>query len=82
MNPSTVGVKEGHDVDGRDLRVEGVGIFEIVVPNLINNAAEKHVHASFGRLVTGVVIELGFVGSLHTNANNCHGIVSDRLVVE
>jgi hypothetical protein len=25
--PSTVGIKEGHDVDGRDLHGEGVGIF-------------------------------------------------------
>jgi hypothetical protein len=82
MKPSAVGVEEGHDVDGRDLRVEGVGIFEVVVPNLINDIAEKLGHTSFGHLVTGVVIELGFAGSLHTNANNCRGIVSNHLVVE
>ncbi len=43
---------------------------------------EKLGHASFGRLVTGVVIKSGIVGSLRTNANSCLGVVSDRLVVE
>ncbi len=82
MKPSAVGVKEGHDVDGCDLCVEGVGIFELVLPNLINNIVEKLRHALFGCLVTGVVIQSGFVGSLHTNANNCHSVISDPLVVE
>ncbi len=40
MKPSAVGVKEGHDVDGRDLSVEGVGAFEVIVPNFINNVTE------------------------------------------
>ncbi len=40
MKLSADGVEEGHDVNGRDLCVEGVGIFEVVVPNLINNVAE------------------------------------------
>ncbi len=50
------------------------------MPNLINNLAEKLGHALFSHLVTGVVIKLGF--GLHTNVNNCHGIVSNCLVVE
>ncbi len=33
-------------------------------------------------LVTGVVIKLGFVGGLCTNANNCCGIISNPLVIE
>ncbi len=82
MKLSAVGIKEGHDVDGRDLRVEGGGVFEVVVPNLINNITEKLGHTSFSSLVTGVVIESWFVGSLHTNANNCRGVVSDCLVIE
>jgi hypothetical protein len=82
MKPSAVGIEERHDVDGRDLCVEGVGIFEVVVSNLIKNVAEKFGHASFGRLVTSIVIELGFVGNLHTNTNDCRGIVSNRLIVE
>ncbi len=70
MKPPAVGVKEGHDVNGRDLCVEGVGIFEVVVPNIIDNIAEKLGHASFDCLVTGVVIESGFAGGLCRNANN------------
>ncbi len=73
---------EGHDFDGRDLCVEGVGVFEVIVPNIIDDITEKLGHALFGCLVTGVVIELGLVGSLGTNANNCCGVVSDRLVIE
>ncbi len=82
MKPSAVGIEEGHDFDGHDLCVEGVGVFEVVVSDLINNIMEKLGHALFGRLVTGVVIKSGFVGSLRTNANNCLGIVSNCLVVE
>jgi hypothetical protein len=82
MKPSTVGIDEGHDVNGHDLCVEGVGVFEVVIPKFINNVAEKLGHALFGCLVTGVVIELGFVGSLCTNANDCCGYVSNCLVVE
>jgi hypothetical protein len=82
MKPSTVGIKEGHDVNGRDLCVEGVGVFEVIVPNFINDITEKLGHASFGHLVTGVIIKSGFVGGLCANANNRRGIVSNHLVVE
>jgi hypothetical protein len=82
MKASAVGIKEGHDVDGCFLYVEGVGIFEVIVPNFIDNVAEKLGHALLGRLVTGIVIKSRFVGSLCTNTNNCRGIVSNRLVVE
>jgi hypothetical protein len=82
MKPSAVGVKERHDIDGCDLRVEGVGVFEVIVPNLIDNVAEKFGHVLYGCLLTGVVIKLGFVGSLLTNLNNCHGVGSNCLVVE
>jgi hypothetical protein len=43
---------------------------------------EKLGHALLSRLLTGIVIKSGFVGSLHTKVNNCHGIVSNCLVVE
>ncbi len=82
MKPSAVGIKERHDVVDRDLHVEGVGVFEVVEPNLINNIAEKLGHALLGRPVAGIVIKSGFVGSLQMNANDCHGVVRDRLVVE
>ncbi len=82
MKASAVGVKEGHDVDGRDLCVEGVGIFKVIVPNFIDNIVEKLGHALLGCLIFGVVIELGFVGCLCMNADNCRGVVSNSLVVE
>jgi hypothetical protein len=63
MKPSAVGVKEGHNVDGRDLCVEGVSVFEVVVPNFISKVMEKLGRALLGHLVTGVVIKLGFVGA-------------------
>ncbi len=81
MKSSTIGVKEGHDVNDRDLCVEGVGIFQVIVPNLIN-ITEKFGHALLGRLVTGIVIEMGFVGSLRMKVKDRCGIVSNCLVVE
>jgi len=82
MRTPTVGVEEGHDVDGRDLCVESFGVFEIVVPDLINDIAKKFGDATLGRFVTGVVIEAGFMGRLCTNPDNCHGIVGDVFIVE
>ncbi len=82
MKPSAVGVKMGHDVDGCDLCVESVGIFEVVVPNFIVDVAEKRGHTLLSCLVTGLVIKPGFVGRLYMNANNFHGIISNCLVVE
>jgi hypothetical protein len=82
MQVAAVGVKEGHDLDGRDLCVEGLGVFEIVVPDLINNITKKFCNATFGRFVTGVVIEAGFVGRLCTNSDDCRGVVSDVFIVE
>jgi hypothetical protein len=82
MQPFAVGVKEGHDVDGCDLHLEGVSIVEVIVPNLVIIIAENLGHALFSRLVTGIVIELGFVGGLRMNVNHCRGIISNRLVVE
>jgi hypothetical protein len=82
IKPSAVGIKEGHDVDGRNLCVEGVSLFEVVVPNDIDDLAEKLGHASLSRHVTGVVIEAGFVGGLRTNANNCRGVINKCLVIE
>ena len=48
-----------------------IGVFEIVVPDLINNIAKKFCNAMFGRFITGIVIEAGFMGRLCTNLDNC-----------
>jgi len=49
VQADAVGIKEGHDLDGRDLCVEGLGVFEIIVPDLINNITKKFCNATFGR---------------------------------
>jgi len=82
MQAAAVGVEEGHDVNGRDLGVEGIGVFEIVVPDLINDIAEKFRNASFGRFVAGVVIKAGFVGRLCTNSDDSRGVVGDVFILE
>ncbi len=82
MQPSAVGVKEGHDVDGCDLCVESLSIFEIVVPDLIDNIAKEFGYPSYGRLVTDVVIEAGFMGRLCTDTDDCRGVVGNVFIVE
>ncbi len=82
MQPPAVGVNESHDVEGHDLCEKHVGIFQIVVPNFVDNVMEKLGHAALSCLVTGIVIELGLMGSLRTNATDCCGIVGNQLVVE
>jgi hypothetical protein len=82
MKPSAVGIKGGHDVNGCDLRVKGVGIFQVIASNFIDDVTEKFGHALLGRLVTGLVAKSGFMGSLHMNASNQRGIFGNRLVVE
>jgi len=82
MQPPAVGIEEGHDVDGHDIRVEYFSILEIVVPDLVNDIAKEFGDASFGRLVTGKVIEAGFMGRLCTNTDDCRGIVGDVSIVE
>ncbi len=62
--------------------LKGVLFFQVVVPNFIDNITEKFGHALLGRLVTGIVIELEFMGSLHTNANDHRGVIGNGLVIE
>jgi hypothetical protein len=82
MKASAVGVEECHEVDGHDLSVDGVSVFEVILPNFTDNILEKLGHALLGHFVTGILIKSGFVGSLRTNANDCCGVVSNYLVVE
>jgi hypothetical protein len=82
VQAAAVGVEEGHDLDGHDLCVEGLGVFEIVVPDLIDHVAKEFRNATFGHFVTGVVIEVGFVGHLRTNSDDCRGIIGDVFIVE
>ena len=58
------------------------GVFEIIVPDLIDHVAKEFGNATFGRFVTGVVIEAGFVGRLRTNSDDCRGVISNVFIVE
>jgi hypothetical protein len=54
----------------------------VVVPNLVNNVTEELGDATFGCLIAGVVIEVGFVGSFGTNTDDGCGVIGDVLVIE
>jgi hypothetical protein len=82
MQTPAVGVREGDDVECCELRIEGICIFDVVVPHLVNNIMEELGNAMICCLVTGVVVKAGFMGSLRTNGDDHRGIVSDHLVVE
>ncbi len=56
MQSPTVGVEEDHDVEGRHLHIEGLGILEVLVPNLVGGFAEL-VHPMLCHLITGVDIK-------------------------
>jgi hypothetical protein len=82
MQTPTVGIKEGDDVEHHDLCLEGIGIFEVNVPHLVNNVTEELGNAMLGSLITGVVINAGFMGSLRTNADDHCNIIGNCLVVD
>ena len=82
VQPSAVGVEEGDDFKGRHLCVEGVGVLQVVVPDLVDDFTQELGGSAFGRLEAGVVVKAGFVGRLRANANDRGGIVRDAAVVE
>ena len=82
MQTPAVGVEVGHDFDGQDPCVESLGIFEIIVPDLINDIAKECGHPTFGCLITGVVIKAGFMGRFCMNSDDCCGIVGDVFIIE
>jgi hypothetical protein len=82
MQPPAVGIEVGHDLMGRDLCVESLGILQVTVPNLVNDVAEELGKATFGCFVAGVVVEAGFVGGLGANMDDGRGIICNVPVVE
>jgi hypothetical protein len=82
MQPPAVGVKVGHDVNGRDLHIERLGVLQVIVPNLVDDVLEEFGHAMFGRLVAGVVIKAGFMGGLGANTDNSRGVIGNVHVIE
>ena len=82
MEPPAVGVKEGHDLEGQHLSVEGVGILEVVVPDFVDGLSEKFGGPMLGRFVTGKVFKAGFMSQFQVDANDHGGIVGNGAVVE
>jgi hypothetical protein len=82
MEPPAVGVKEGHDLKGQHLSVEDAGVLEVVVSDFVDGFEEKFGGPALGCLVTGEVIEAGFVGQFRMDANDCGGIIGNAAVVE
>ncbi len=82
VQPPAVGIEERDDFEGRHLCVEGVGVLEVVVPDLVNDFTKELGRPALGRLEAGVVVKAGFVGRLRANANDRGGIVLDAAVVE
>ena len=80
VEPPAVGIEEGDDLEGRHLRVEGVCVLEVVVPDLVDDLPQELGGPAFGRLETGVVVEAGFVGRLRANANDRGGVVVEKVV--
>ncbi len=62
VETNALGIKKGHDFEGRHLCVEGVGVLEIIVPYLVDCLTKELGGAMLGRLVPGVVVEVGLVG--------------------
>jgi hypothetical protein len=77
MQLPAVGIKVGHDLKGRDLCVERLGVLQVFVPNLINDVVEELGNTTFGYFVAGIVIKAGFVGNLGANMDNGRGAISD-----
>jgi hypothetical protein len=82
VEPPAVCIKEGHDLEGRHLSVEGAGILEVVVPDFVDGVAKKFGGPVLGRLVTGKDVKAGYVGRFRADANNRGGIVSNAAVIE
>jgi len=75
-------VKERDDLEGGHLHEEGVGVLEVVEPDLVDGLAEEFFCSPLRRLITGVVIEAGFVGGFCTDADDSRGIVRDAGAVK
>jgi hypothetical protein len=82
VEPPAVGVKEGNDLEGQHLSVEGVGILEVVVPDFVDGLSEKFGGPMLGRFVTGKVFKAGFMSQFQVDANDHGGIVGNAAVVE
>ena len=77
-----VGVEVSHDLQCRDLRVEGVGVFQVVDPEIVDHLPEELCHPAFRRFVTCVVVDEGFVSCFELHPLDCSSIVRNSRIVE
>jgi hypothetical protein len=82
VEPPTVGVKEGHQVDSKYLRIESIPIFEVGVPSLVHPGEEELGCAALGRFVAGVIVKSGGVGCFPADSDDGQCIVGNVFVVE
>ena len=82
VKPSAAGIQIQDDIEGCFLCVEGVSIFEVIVPDLIDGFTKELSSALFSRFVAGKVIQAGLVSSLCSNMEDRGSIVQDGAVVE
>ncbi len=62
MEPPAVGIKDGYDLEGQHLRIEGISVLEVVLPELVDYLMEEFGSAVLGCLKAGVVIKAGAMG--------------------
>ncbi len=82
MEPTAVGIEEGDDLKGRHLCVKGVGVLEVVVPDLVDSLAKEIGGPSLSRLITGVVVKAGLMGQFCMDTNDRGGIAGNAAIVE
>ena len=62
VEPPTVGLEGGYDLEGQHLRIEGISIIEVVVPDLVDCLAEEFGGAALDRLVADKDVKAGAMG--------------------
>ena len=77
MESTAVGVKVSHDLQSNDLCVEGVGIFQVVDPEIVDSLPEESCHPAFCRFETGIVVDEGFASGFSLHPCDCSRIVRD-----
>jgi hypothetical protein len=82
MWPPTVGIEVGHDLKGHDLCVELLGVFQVIIPNLVNNNCKETWQRHVWLLCSWISLKVGFVGGLGANTDDGCGIVGNVPVIE
>ncbi len=82
VEPSAVGVEEGHDVNSEYLCIKGICVLEVGVPSLVHRGEEEFGCAALGRFVAGIVVKSGTVGCFPADSDDGQRIFGNIFVVE